>query len=255
MAVYVVSDLHGYYDAFLEGLKKIDLKPSDRLYVIGDAIDRGDDGMKLLLYIKNHKNMDLLIGNHELFMLNSVAPDGKNHCVGKDTILWLYFNGGDTTFEEYAKRQIKTRRNLLAWLRERYVMKTLEVNGRKFCLTHSYYIEGQENRKLSEMDPRDVWSIVWRSMFRDDGHTSGEDIYGKYDYCFVTGHVPVLRVMREFGGDAEYNELAPYRRGNLIDIDGGCAYGYDMGLRNGLIFLRLDDMEVFTVPLYDTIPA
>ena len=129
-------------------------------------------------------------------------------------------------------------------------MKSLEVNGRRFCLTHSYYIEGQEDLKLSEMDPADVWDIVWKSMFRDDGRTSGTDIYGRYDYTFVTGHVPVLKVMREYGGDEEYNELAPFRKGNFIDIDGGCAYGYDRELRNGLIFLRLDDMEIFTVPLY-----
>ena len=46
------------------------------LYVIGDAIDRGPDGIKILEYIKKHENMDLILGNHEFLMLNSVPIDG-----------------------------------------------------------------------------------------------------------------------------------------------------------------------------------
>ena len=57
---------------------------ADVLYVIGDAIDRGPDGIKILEYIKDHKNMDLLIGNHEFMMLNAVDPDGKEKCSGGD---------------------------------------------------------------------------------------------------------------------------------------------------------------------------
>ena len=39
------------------------------LYVIGDAIDRGPEGVKILEYIKLHNNMELIIGNHEFMML------------------------------------------------------------------------------------------------------------------------------------------------------------------------------------------
>ena len=77
MAIYAVSDLHGQYDVFMEGLKKIGFCDSDQLYVIGDAIDRGDDGIKILQYIQVHKNIELLIGNHEFLMLNSIDPNGE----------------------------------------------------------------------------------------------------------------------------------------------------------------------------------
>ncbi len=46
---YVMSDLHGCYEAYRTMLEKIHFGPDDRLYVLGDMVDRGPDGMKLLL--------------------------------------------------------------------------------------------------------------------------------------------------------------------------------------------------------------
>ena len=40
---YAVSDIHGRYDKYAELLRRIDLKPFDTLYVLGDMIDRGPD--------------------------------------------------------------------------------------------------------------------------------------------------------------------------------------------------------------------
>ncbi len=251
MAVYVVSDLHGQFEVFMDGLKKVEFKDNDELYVIGDAIDRGNDGIRILQYIKEHKNMDLLIGNHEFMMLNSVDPNGKDKCNGKDAIVWLYGNGGTTTFAQYEKLSLKNRQSLLLWLNRRYVMKTLEIGGKTFCLTHSYYQEGLENKIYSELSYEDLWNIVWISMYREEWETHGVDIYGNYEYTFITGHVPVHKVMRWFVGDDKFNELCIFEKKNFIDIDGGCALGYHEGLNNGALFLRLDDMKVFAIPIKD----
>ncbi len=251
MAIYAVSDLHGQYDVFMEGLKKIGFCDSDQLYVIGDAIDRGDDGIKILQYIQVHKNIELLIGNHEFLMLNSIDPNGEDECSGKDAEIWLFGNGGTKTFAQYKELSLKKRQSLLLWLRQRYVMKTLEVDGRTFCLTHSYYSEGLENKIYNEMEYRDIWNIVWTSVYREGWETHGSDIYGNYDYTFITGHVPVLKIMRWFLGRDNFNELCIFKKKNFIDIDGGCAMGYREGLNNGALFLRLDDMSVFTVAMED----
>ena len=249
MSVYVVSDLHGQYDVFTEGIEKSGFNDEDYLYVIGDAIDRGDDGIRILQHIMEHNNMDLLIGNHELLMLNSVDLKGKDKCNGDSSRLWLYGNGGNKTFAQYEKLSLKARKDLLLWLMGRDLIKTLEVNGRSFCLTHSYYIEGQENKAYSEMNYEDIWKIVWVSMYRDDRGTWGPDIYQYYDHTFITGHVPVLLVMRWFERHESFNELRIFEKRNFIDIDGGCALGYQEGLNNGALFLRLNDMKVFTVPM------
>ena len=40
MATYVMSDIHGMYDLFLDILGQIDLKDDDTLYILGDILDR-----------------------------------------------------------------------------------------------------------------------------------------------------------------------------------------------------------------------
>ena len=249
MATYTVSDLHGQYEVFIRGLNAIEFSDDDVLYVIGDVIDRGHDGIRLLEFIKDRKNMELILGNHEVMMLGSVDPNGEAVCNGVFSDIWLFYNGGEITFGKYAALSENERRALLMWLNGCYVIKTVEADGRKICLTHSYYNSELENRQYFETDHDLVWDTVWRSMFREDEDTRGDDIYRNYDLAFVTGHVPVQKVRVRFEGGVDYNKLGMYIRGNLIDIDGGCAMGYIPGINNGAIFLRLDDMKEFPVKL------
>ena len=37
---YVVSDIHGCYEEYLELINKIELGDEDHLYILGDALDR-----------------------------------------------------------------------------------------------------------------------------------------------------------------------------------------------------------------------
>ena len=124
MSTYVVSDIHGQFDLFLKGLESVSFKDADHLWVIGDAIDRGPDGIRLLQYIMQHDNMDLIIGNHELMMLNSVDPDGGKEFKGSDADLWIVRNGGEQTYSRYCELPETERRELLDWLRNRSVSRT-----------------------------------------------------------------------------------------------------------------------------------
>ena len=76
MSTYAISDLHGQYGIFEKLLDVIDFSENDFLYILGDAIDRGPDGIKILQKIKDTPNMDLIIGNHEFMMLNSIDLGG-----------------------------------------------------------------------------------------------------------------------------------------------------------------------------------
>ena len=40
MATYVISDIHGEYERFMELLEEIELKDTDTLYVLGDVLDQ-----------------------------------------------------------------------------------------------------------------------------------------------------------------------------------------------------------------------
>ena len=69
--VYVMSDLHGCYDKYVQMLEKIKFNSDDTLYILGDIIDRGDDGIKILLNMMNRNNIIPILGIHE-YMAYSV---------------------------------------------------------------------------------------------------------------------------------------------------------------------------------------
>ena len=67
---YVMSDIHGCYEEFIEMLELINFKNEDDLYILGDILDRGENPIKILQYIKNKSNIHMLLGNHEDMILS-----------------------------------------------------------------------------------------------------------------------------------------------------------------------------------------
>ena len=49
MSTYVMSDLHGNFCAYQKMLEKIELKSEDKLYILGDILDRGPNPIKIIL--------------------------------------------------------------------------------------------------------------------------------------------------------------------------------------------------------------
>jgi len=47
---YVMSDLHGKYEKFLQMLDTIHFSDDDDLYILGDVVDRGPQSVELLRY-------------------------------------------------------------------------------------------------------------------------------------------------------------------------------------------------------------
>lgn len=72
--IYCMSDLHGERALFERMLERIRFSDGDRLYIIGDVIDRGPDGVDLLERIMEAPNMTLLLGNHEQMCLSTLGP-------------------------------------------------------------------------------------------------------------------------------------------------------------------------------------
>ena len=59
MATYVISDIHGQYDMFMDLLEKISLQDSDTLYILGDILDRGPHPVKTLRKLMRMPNVKL----------------------------------------------------------------------------------------------------------------------------------------------------------------------------------------------------
>ena len=69
MATYVISDIHGEYEKFMELLEEIELEENDTLYVLGDVLDRGEHPIKTVLKLMEMPNAICLVGNHEVMAL------------------------------------------------------------------------------------------------------------------------------------------------------------------------------------------
>lgn len=62
---YCISDIHGYYDLFCRLLDKIGFCAADKLYVLGDIIDKGPDSIRLAKLLFSMPNVVCVAGNHE----------------------------------------------------------------------------------------------------------------------------------------------------------------------------------------------
>lgn len=76
---YVCSDVHSNYIALKKILDILDNK-KDQLFIIGDVLDRGDDGFKILDEIMPRNNVHLILGNHEVALMNVfIAKEKKRY--------------------------------------------------------------------------------------------------------------------------------------------------------------------------------
>ena len=62
---YCISDIHGYYDLFCRLLEKIRFGGGDKLYVLGDIIDKGPDSIRLAKLLFSMPDVYCIAGNHE----------------------------------------------------------------------------------------------------------------------------------------------------------------------------------------------
>ncbi len=62
---YCVSDIHGYYGQFCRLLDKIKFGGGDRLFVVGDVIDKGPESVRLAKLLFSVPNVTCIAGNHE----------------------------------------------------------------------------------------------------------------------------------------------------------------------------------------------
>lgn len=66
---YIISDIHGEYELFLELLDKIKFSTQDTLFVCGDIIEKGKNSIKLASFISHMPNAKCIAGNHEYAFL------------------------------------------------------------------------------------------------------------------------------------------------------------------------------------------
>jgi serine/threonine protein phosphatase 1 len=101
---WVVGDLHGCFATLDRALEAVGFAfSSDRLFSVGDLVDRGPESRRAGHYL-DQPWFHAVLGNHEQFLLESEAGDAAQHA------LWRA-NGGDWFFRLPAAEQQSLRRS------------------------------------------------------------------------------------------------------------------------------------------------
>ena len=228
---YAMSDIHGCFDKYQAMLCEIEFKSTDTLYVLGDVIDRGPDGIKILQDMNTRPNVFPILGNHEftaavcLPWLSQEITDQSLDSLTNDQIAalseWIV-NGGAPTLRSLKQLNQEERQDILEYLREMELYAEVEAGGRSFVLTHAAPDNFDPEKPLDAYELQDF-------LF---GRPRPETTYYP-DKILVFGHTPT----RLLGGQDKV-----FRRGTMIDIDCGCVFP---GGRLGC--LCLDTLEEFYV--------
>ena len=214
---YVMSDLHGRYDLFLRMLEKISFSACDTLYLLGDLIDRGPDGIQLIRDVMKRPNVIPFLGNHEDMFYRVIRKIGKpidlnERSVIRDTFFdWTGYNGGDVTWNSYRSLPQEQRAEVLDYLESLTVFDEVSVGGNTFLLVHA----GVGAWK-PEKDPNDcsLHDFIWEE-------TDYSNVYYKDKYL-VTGHTPTGLIDPVFSGRI-------IQKNHHVAIDCGAVFTGSLG--------------------------
>jgi serine/threonine protein phosphatase 1 len=92
----IIGDVHGHYEALISLLDAIALAEDDKVYFLGDLIDRGPLSAKVVDFVMSN-NYKCLLGNHEQMLLDAV---GNGQISSNLLQSWLY-SGGYATLVSY----------------------------------------------------------------------------------------------------------------------------------------------------------
>ena len=219
MSTYVLSDLHGQYDKFMDMLKLTKFNDNDKMYILGDIFDRGPDPLKILDYIICRKNIDFIPGNHEYMFLE--------FCDTYNASLWAG-NGGRITMTQLMKRGEDYLKALYDYLTKLPLVKVHD----KFILTHAglYLPKNQNQYTLQEiLSLQNAEFNLWsRSNINNERQYK--------DYTVICGHTPTLYV------DPDQYQMSIVRRKGTIYIDCGATFS-----DGRLACLRLEDNKEFYI--------
>lgn len=216
-----MSDIHGQHEKFKKMLKKIQFKDTDKLYIIGDVIDRGDTP-ELLKTIWSYDNIEVLCGNHEDMAKKSLLRNK----VSSD---WAC-NDGDKTYEQVVRAGLLDQ--MKKWIRSLKVVKI--IKDKKIILVHagfgpnSFWCEDIQEAISAEGN-----DLLWN---RPRGQFFNANTFG---YTVICGHTPTININGVYEDGARIVKV-----NNSYVIDCGACYEKYGGR---LACLRLDDFAEFYI--------
>ena len=221
---YVVANLHGSYSKFKELLKLISFKDSDIMYVLGDVVDYGEEGMELVGDLSVRYNVYPIVGEHDYRAVRMLSGFEKMIKSGEtpdkrfiaEMTEWAA-DGGQVTLDSYRTLDAEMREGILDYLSDMTLYEEVSVGGKDYLLVHAGVRGFKASRELDDYEPED--------FFTEPLDTSKKYFDGK---TVIVGHVPTADGKIAYGNGS-------------ISIDCGEARDGRVGC------LRLEDGKEFYI--------
>lgn len=230
MATYAFTDIHGNYNLWLS-IKNY-CKDNDTLCFLGDAIDRGPDGIKIMQELLEDKRVLYLMGNHEYDFLDYVEIGITKVLQDKQERELIEWNGSLNTLKQFLLLSKEEQEKLIFNLKTKLIKKILYINkeNKKIVLCHAgcnpNHINGDYPLKYY------IWDRNHISM-----HTKDWDPFYN-NYIIVHGHTPVQLLKNQNKINMTKDTIEKYCGGHKIDIDLGSF------VTNKIALINLDTFEV-----------
>ncbi|HKY73364.1 MAG TPA: symmetrical bis(5'-nucleosyl)-tetraphosphatase [Nitrospira sp.] len=266
MATYAIGDIQGCFKSFRRLLDHIAFDPqADRLWLVGDLVNRGPDSLATLRYIKSLAACTFpVLGNHDLFLL--AAAEDIVTLRPKDTIHDILGADDRSELTTWLRQQPMYRREgeflmvhaglLPQWTIDEAVKLAKEVEA---------VLSGPDYKTfLRELfhGPTPQWNAALKGMERlvsiarvftrlrtttPAGETSSYS--GSPDEA-PAGFLPWFRIPNRRSSDAtvitgHWAALGLHIEPNILAIDSGCVWGRQ------LTAVRLEDRKIYQVEYAD----
>ena len=185
MSNYVIGDVHGCFQQFINLLEKINYnKNNDKIILTGDLVNRGPESLPVLNYCMADQNITTVLGNHDLYLLYLMSIDQ-----GKGKL----------------KKVVEAKNNkmIFKWLIERPLLLKISDQSTKntFVITHAgipeiWSIEkaqklAEEVSSILKKDPSHLLETIWG----DHPNQWNEKLVGPERYRIIINYLTRMRFL------------------------------------------------------------
>ena len=162
---YVTAGINGNWEKYDALLKKINLKDSDNLYVLGDVCDYGEQGMEVLTDMSMRQNVFPVAGEHELKALRMLAgfdkmlkdgsmPDAE---FAAEMMAWAA-DGGKPTLDGFRALDEDMREGIIDYLSDFVLFEEIEAGGDTYVLVNAGIADFDPDTELDDYEPEDFFA-------------------------------------------------------------------------------------------------
>ena len=236
---FIIGDVHGHYTCLMNLLKKLNIQEDDKVYFVGDFLDRApsaEEQKKLIEWcienIDEHGQYASVLGNHEeIFHTVYREAHGMALMEGHEADTARHYELCESIDNHYGLFTSLSGKNvdygaLDDLICELPVYIAFEVNGHNYLVTHSWMLDDEGvdiTEQCSRNDSGDLNINIIKSI-----ETRNYLLTKPNGYTVIHGHTPTTSSHLYWSVNPMHEPIA-LRIGNNINIDTCCFKGNPYG--------------------------